>query len=400
MNSSVGKHAAGSNGVRSVVSRRLGVRTSTYGAHAAPRFTPSLWPSGPAAWSPQSRVLAIFSVFALLLGGYTAVTSSAAATPRSIWSAGEAPRSGADPEVAKVELGTRFTTSVPGTVQAIRYYNFTASIGPSTGTLWDARGRKLASVSFSPGSADGWRRAPSPSRSPCRRVGPTWSPTALVAGTRVTRSTSPRVESVDRVRSPRLPVCTATGQGSPGTRGAARPTTPTSSSWPAGGRARRRRPPRRPPSRRRAPRRRARRRRSPTPSSTPTPTRTTPSATPTPTRRRPRRPRPRPRRRNRPCLRPPEGRTVRPNRAGAGTPTRRRPGPAGTLKRVPQDASSGGLALRHPRLDRDRRRRCDLLRVLRHGLDRRHREQRDHLQRQQPHGRRDAGRSPCGTLRA
>ena len=99
------------------------------------------------------------AVLAAIVGGFGLSSSTAAATPRSIWADGVTPRSGADPEVADVELGTQFRTSVPGEVRAIRYFRFAKSLGTSRGTLWDRDGRKLASVSFAPHEGEGWQRA-------------------------------------------------------------------------------------------------------------------------------------------------------------------------------------------------------------------------------------------------
>ena len=150
MSRSAGKHAAGPVGARTLVSRHAGAHAAPRGAHTPSTLVP---------WSPRSRWAAVLSVLAVILGGLSFTASNAAATPRSIWADHVTPREGADPEVARVELGTEFRTSVPGEVRAIRYYSFPTSIGPSRGTLWDRDGHKLASVSFAETKGEGWRSA-------------------------------------------------------------------------------------------------------------------------------------------------------------------------------------------------------------------------------------------------
>ena len=112
-----------------------------------------------ASWSPGRRWSAVVVVVLTLLGGMSVASSSARTPIRSLWSNSVAPRTPADVEVAAVELGTRFQTTQPGTVTALRYYRFSSSIGPNTGTLWDSQGRKLASVTFTGQSSQGWQRA-------------------------------------------------------------------------------------------------------------------------------------------------------------------------------------------------------------------------------------------------
>src|SRR6478735_5128842 len=110
------------------------------GAHRAPEK------GDPPSWRPGTRWSAVVVTVIMLLGGFTVAASSAATTTQSLWSNSVVPRSAADPEVAKVELGTKFHSTVSGTVKALRLYRFSSTIGPSSGTLWDSRGRKLASV--------------------------------------------------------------------------------------------------------------------------------------------------------------------------------------------------------------------------------------------------------------
>lgn len=63
---------------------------------------------------------------------------------------------------ASVELGTRFTPSQSGKITAIRFYKGTGNTGTHTGTLWDASGNKLGSVTFTGETASGWQQADLP----------------------------------------------------------------------------------------------------------------------------------------------------------------------------------------------------------------------------------------------
>ncbi|WP_312182150.1 DUF4082 domain-containing protein [Arthrobacter sp.] len=58
-----------------------------------------------------------------------------------------------------VEVGMRFTPSAGGFISGIRFYKAEANTGPHTGTLWDAAGTALATVSFTGGTTSGWQQA-------------------------------------------------------------------------------------------------------------------------------------------------------------------------------------------------------------------------------------------------
>lgn len=138
----------------------LSSRTSRApGRHAASRPTGPRHavPAAPRRRRPLSVVL--LAVVALVLGGALATSTSASSrTVVSIWSSSVVPRSGADPDVRRVELGTRFTTSASGAVRALRYYRHSTTLGPTVGTLWTASGQRLAQVTL-PASGTGWQRA-------------------------------------------------------------------------------------------------------------------------------------------------------------------------------------------------------------------------------------------------
>jgi uncharacterized protein DUF4082 len=77
----------------------------------------------------------------------------------SLWSPGGKPAMAGDVDPKSVELGTRFSTSVAGTVTGIRFYRYADSPGPHTGTLWNNQGGRLASVTFGNETGSGWQTA-------------------------------------------------------------------------------------------------------------------------------------------------------------------------------------------------------------------------------------------------
>jgi hypothetical protein len=58
-----------------------------------------------------------------------------------------------------VELGTRFTAAQDGWVAGVRFFKAAGEKGTHTGSLWDAKGERLASVSFTAESSSGWQEA-------------------------------------------------------------------------------------------------------------------------------------------------------------------------------------------------------------------------------------------------
>ncbi|MEO7005430.1 MAG: DUF4082 domain-containing protein [Terrimesophilobacter sp.] len=58
-----------------------------------------------------------------------------------------------------VELGMSFSTSVAGSVTAIKFYKGTANTGIHTGSLWSSTGQRLATVTFAGETASGWQSA-------------------------------------------------------------------------------------------------------------------------------------------------------------------------------------------------------------------------------------------------
>ena len=75
----------------------------------------------------------------------------------SLWSATTQPAVPAYPDPRSVEVGVRFTTSVPGRITGIRFYKGAGNSGTHTGTLWSPGGAPLATGTFTGESAYGWQ---------------------------------------------------------------------------------------------------------------------------------------------------------------------------------------------------------------------------------------------------
>jgi Domain of unknown function (DUF4082) len=99
-------------------------------------------------------------VAALAVVGVTLVdhaASAANASPVSIYPTGTKPAQTEAYDRKSIELGVRFSTSVNGTIVALKFYKASINTGVHTGTLWTNTGAKLASGTFSKESASGWQ---------------------------------------------------------------------------------------------------------------------------------------------------------------------------------------------------------------------------------------------------
>ncbi|MGV8978112.1 MAG: DUF4082 domain-containing protein [Cellulomonas sp.] len=117
----------------------------------------------PSAALPAGAVISAATTLggtALTAGAWSFTTAVPAPTAVTLWSDSEVPTypSWADP--ASVQVGTRFTTSVAGSVTAIRFYKGAANTGVHTVNLWDSAGTLVASAPSSAESASGWQTVP------------------------------------------------------------------------------------------------------------------------------------------------------------------------------------------------------------------------------------------------
>ncbi|NYH92117.1 DUF4082 domain-containing protein [Actinopolymorpha rutila] len=67
------------------------------------------------------------------------------------------PETDAAPDTAAVELGVRFSTTVPGMITGVRFYKSTVNTGTHVGSFWNSAGQRLAQATFSGETASGWQ---------------------------------------------------------------------------------------------------------------------------------------------------------------------------------------------------------------------------------------------------
>jgi Domain of unknown function (DUF4082)/Bacterial Ig-like domain/Bacterial Ig domain len=78
--------------------------------------------------------------------------------PCNIWSDLTVPPTVDAGDASAVELGVKFTPSIDGDIDGIRFYKSLANTGTHTGTLWSATGTKLATGTFTNESTEGWEQ--------------------------------------------------------------------------------------------------------------------------------------------------------------------------------------------------------------------------------------------------
>jgi hypothetical protein len=74
-------------------------------------------------------------------------------------------------DIKAVEVGVRFRSNVPGTIQALRFYRGTGNANGYVARLWTSSGTLLAQASVTDGRIPGWQEVTLP------------SPVAISAGT-------------------------------------------------------------------------------------------------------------------------------------------------------------------------------------------------------------------------
>ncbi len=90
---------------------------------------------------------------------WTFTTVAAPICPCTVFSGTDAPSTGSEPDTAKVQLGMKFQSDLPGYITGIRFYKGSANTGTHTGYLWSRTGTLLSSVTFANETATGWQQA-------------------------------------------------------------------------------------------------------------------------------------------------------------------------------------------------------------------------------------------------
>jgi hypothetical protein len=85
-------------------------------------------------------------------------TTAGATTTESLFT-GQTPKTASNNDSASVELGTAFSPTVDGTVNAIKFYKGSGNTGTHVGTIWSSTGTSLATVTFTNETSTGWQTA-------------------------------------------------------------------------------------------------------------------------------------------------------------------------------------------------------------------------------------------------
>ncbi|BDO41344.1 DUF4082 domain-containing protein [Cellulomonas sp. NTE-D12] len=121
-------------------------------------FTPS---AALAAGTSYSAAVSLGGT-ALTGGSWTFTTAAPAPTAVTIWPDSTVPTYPSWNDPATVQVGTRFTPSVAGSVTAIRFYKGAANTGTHTVMLWGPSQTLMAQAPSTSESASGWQTVPLP----------------------------------------------------------------------------------------------------------------------------------------------------------------------------------------------------------------------------------------------
>jgi hypothetical protein len=84
-------------------------------------------------------------------------SASAAVTAETLWGTVAPASAVTDADTGAVELGTKFTAKVAGTVTGVRFFKASANTGTHVGNLWSATGTRIATATFAGETASGWQ---------------------------------------------------------------------------------------------------------------------------------------------------------------------------------------------------------------------------------------------------
>lgn len=112
--------------------------------------------------SRSSRVLVALLMLGFTLGLVGVVPpprAEAATCPCTVFTAAQTPANPSENDPDAVELGMKFRADQAGFVSGVRFYKGTGNTGTHTGSLWNAAGTRLATVTFTSETASGWQQA-------------------------------------------------------------------------------------------------------------------------------------------------------------------------------------------------------------------------------------------------
>lgn len=114
-------------------------------------------PTGQGARRRWSLIAAALFTLALTTSMTLLSMRSAAAATATLWGWSTPANSYEARDGEAVELGTRFVAKSAGSATGVRFYKAPGNTGTHTGTLWSARGERLATARFAQETASGWQ---------------------------------------------------------------------------------------------------------------------------------------------------------------------------------------------------------------------------------------------------
>nr|WP_238345086.1 DUF4082 domain-containing protein [Actinopolymorpha cephalotaxi] len=87
-----------------------------------------------------------------------AAATRATSTTFSLWDPSTVPATPSAPDTSSVEVGVKFSSSVSGTINSIRFYKGPTNTGTHTADLWSSTGTRLATATFTNETATGWQQ--------------------------------------------------------------------------------------------------------------------------------------------------------------------------------------------------------------------------------------------------
>jgi len=87
----------------------------------------------------------------------TSATMPPPSCPCTLWPTTTVPGTVDSGDGNGVELGVRFSSTLAGNVDGVRFYKSAANTGTHTGTLWSSTGQQLATGTFTGETASGWQ---------------------------------------------------------------------------------------------------------------------------------------------------------------------------------------------------------------------------------------------------
>lgn len=102
-------------------------------------------------------VIVALTVLAIMVLAPAAIHGQSAGA--SLWSPSVGPSRPGGIDQSSIEVGVRFSVDTPGSVNAIRFYKTTQTVGPHTVSLWSSAGALLGQGRTSDETASGWQQA-------------------------------------------------------------------------------------------------------------------------------------------------------------------------------------------------------------------------------------------------